>query len=506
MSAAPDVAAPVLSLSGLRKVFPGVVALDAVDFEVRRGEVHALLGANGAGKSTLIKIVAGLYRADAGEIRMAGEIVNIGDTQTARALGVSVIYQDLALVPHLSVAENLFLGHEWVTPLGLVDWRRTHAEARRLLDRAGSDSPTGAKVSSLSIGQRQLVEIAKALGVEAKLLILDEPTASLSQGESEKLFALVKRLAQSGVGIIYVSHRLEEIAPLVDRVTILRDGRSVGTYLAGELDRRKVVALITGHERASAPPAGAAGRVLGEPLLELRRLGRPNEFADVSLTLRRGEILVLTGLVGAGRTELLETIFGARAVGAGEIRLRGDPVSLAGPRDAVGHGIALIPEDRRGQGLALVMSVFQNITLAALGRFLRHGWLDIGAELRHAGRMIRDLAVKTPGPFVAAGLLSGGNQQKIVLAKWLSTAADIFLLDEPTQGVDVGAKEEIYRLIRAIAAAGKGVLVVSSDLEEVLGIADRILAVRQGRIVGEFINRDLQPSLLIDAITHGQAA
>jgi ribose transport system ATP-binding protein len=503
---AADAAAPVLAVRGLRKTFPGVVALDNVDFDLRRGEVHALLGANGAGKSTLIKIVAGLYRADAGEISIDGRRVTLRDTHTARDLGVSVIYQDHALVPGLSVAENLFLGREPLTSLGLIDRRRTLAQARRLLDRVGAGIATDVTVSSLSIGQRQLVEIAKALGIDAKLLILDEPTASLSAGEAERLFALVRRLKQSGVGIVYVSHRLEEIAPLVDRVTVLRDGRSVGTYPVDQLDRRKVVALITGHERAGAQPPDKTEFAIGEPLLELRHLGRDEEFADITLTLRRGEILVLTGLVGAGRTELLETVFGARTARTGEVRVGGRSVRFSSPREAIRGGIALIPEDRRGQGLSAVMPVFQNITLASLGRFVDRCMLSLPRELQHARRMIRDLAIRTPNPFRPAGLLSGGNQQKVVLAKWLSTSADVFLLDEPTQGVDVGTKEEIYRLIRDIAAAGKGVLVVSSDLEEVLQIADRVLAIRRGRIVEEFARGHLEPSRLVDAITHGRAA
>jgi ribose transport system ATP-binding protein len=497
---------PILELRGLRKTFPGVVALDGVDFDVRPGEVHALLGANGAGKSTLIKIVAGLYRADAGEVRIAGRPVELRDTHAARAHGVSVIYQDLALTPNLSVAENLFLGRELMTAYGLIDWRRTETEARRLLDRLGIDIPVTAKISALSTGQRQLVEIAKALGVEAKLLILDEPTASLSRGEAEKLFGLIRRLAQTGVGIIYVSHRLEEIAPLVDRVTVLRDGRSVGTYRADQLDRTKVVALITGRERQPRQTERRRRLPPGEPLLELRRLGRPGEFEDISLTLRRGEILVLTGLVGAGRTELLETIFGARRAAAGEISVAGATVKLSGPGDAIRSGIALLPEDRRGQGLSLVMPVAANMTLAALARFVGSFLLRPRLELQHARRMIGELAIRTSGPFQAASLLSGGNQQKLVLAKWLSTSAQIFLLDEPTQGVDVGAKEEIYRLIRDLSAAGKGVLVVSSDLEEVLEIGDRVLAVRRGRIVEEFRRDALDPVRLVDAITHGQAA
>jgi ribose transport system ATP-binding protein len=502
---ADDESARILEVRGLRKTFPGVVALDNVDFDLRRGEVHALLGANGAGKSTLIKIVAGLYQADAGEIRVDEERVALRDTQTAKDLGICVIYQDVALAPNLSVAENLFLGRELLTPLGLIDWRCTKAQAQRLLDRVRVDIATDAIVSSLSIAQRQLVEIAKALGVDAKLLILDEPTASLSRGEADKLFALVRRLAQSGVGIIYVSHRLDEVAPLVNRVTVLRDGKSVGTYPVNQLDREKVVALITGHERVGAQQRGKREFAIGEPLLELRHLGRNEEFHDISLTLHRGEILVLTGLVGAGRTELMETVFGVRIADTGAIRVGGRPVTLSSPRDAIRSGIALIPEDRRGKGLALVMPVFENITLASLAHFVRGGMLSLRRELQHARRMLKDLAIKTSSPFRPAGSLSGGNQQKLVVAKWLSTSADILLLDEPTQGVDVGAKEEIYRLIRDIAAGGKGVLVVSSDLEEVLEIGHRILAIRQGRIVEEFVNGNLEPSRLIDAITHGRA-
>jgi ribose transport system ATP-binding protein len=503
---AESAAETVLELRKLRKEFPAVIALDGVDFDVRRGEVHALLGANGAGKSTLIKIVAGLYRADAGEIRIAGSLVELRDTQAAQALGVSVIYQDFALAPNLTVAENLFLGRELMTPWGLIDWRRTHREARRLLDRLEIDIPTTAKVSELSTGQRQLVEITKALGVDAKLLVLDEPTASLSRGEAEKLFDLIRRLARSGVGIIYVSHRLEEIAPLVDRVTVLRDGRSVGTYPVGQLDRANVVALITGRAGQSTERSRRPANLTGEPLLELRALGRSGEFEDISLTVHRGEIVVLTGLVGAGRTELLETIFGARRAGAGQIYVGGKAVTFARPRDAIRGGIALIPEDRRGQGLALIMPVVANVTLAALGRFVAGLLLQPRRELHHARRMIAELAIKTSGPFQLAALLSGGNQQKVVLSKWLSTSAEVFLLDEPTQGVDVGAKEEIYRLIRDLAAAGKAVLVASSDLEEVLEIGDRVLAIRRGRVVGAFAGDAIEPARLVDAITHGQAA
>lgn len=496
---------PLLQLKGVRKTFPGVVALDNVDLEVRAGEIHALLGANGAGKSTLIKIVSGLYKADAGDILIDGESIAFQDMRERKELGISVIYQDFALVQDMSVAENLFLGCEICNSFGLIDWKQTRLEAQRFLDRVGVDVLPTDLVRDLSTGQRQLVEIAKALSINAKLLILDEPTAALSQGEANKLFSLVHELCEQGVGMIYVSHRLEEIGSLVDRVTILRDGKSVGTFPVDALDRRKVVSLITG-QHASTKSTLAQRREAGPILLETRNLTRKGEFKNISISVRRGEITVLTGLVGAGRTEFLETIFGVRKLEAGEIYLAGRPISISCPQDAIEAGLALIPEDRRGQGLAVTMPVFSNITLASLSRFIHGFVLSIPHELHHAKTMIDDLNIKVPHSKVLAGNLSGGNQQKVVLAKWLSTSAELILFDEPTQGVDVGAKEEIYRLINNLAMKGKAVLVSSSDLEEVMEIADRIISFRKGKVVGDFVNLDIKPNVVMELIVHGGQA
>jgi ABC-type sugar transport system ATPase subunit len=494
----------VLSIHGLRKIFPGVVALDSVDFDVRAGEIHALLGANGAGKSTLIKVVAGLYAPDGGDLFLSGRKVRFNGASDAMAAGIGVIYQDFALVPHMTVSENIFLGSERLNALGLVDWSATRREARKLLDLVGAPFSADARVAELGTGHRQLVEIAKALRRDSKVLILDEPTASLSQGESDRLLELIRSLAKKGVGIVYVSHRLEEIAGLVSRVTILRDGRSMGTFPASELDRKRIVSLITGQTELRARQRQAV-RTSKPPLIETKGLGRKGEFQDVSISVAPGEVVVLTGLVGAGRTELLQTIFSARRPDQGDIIFRGEKLSNSSVRDTIRNGIALIPEDRRGEGLCVILPVHENIAMAALRRFLGAFGLSRPAEISHARKMIADLNIRPPSPGAISGALSGGNQQKVVLAKWLSTDASLFLFDEPTQGVDVGAKSDIYDIIERLTARDKAVLIASSDLEEVLLIADRVIAMHQGRIVGEFFNDNLNASVVMDAITRGAA-
>jgi ribose transport system ATP-binding protein len=495
----------VLSVRGLRKTFPGVVALDAVDFDVKAGEVHALLGANGAGKSTLIKVVAGLYSPDAGEITLSGRLVNLTRAADAMAAGVSVIYQDFALIPYLSVAENIFLGNEILGPFGLVDWTAAHREARKLLDLVGCACPTETMVWELGTGQRQLVEVARALRREARVLILDEPTASLSQGESARLFDLIRELKRKQVGIVYVSHRLDEIAGLVDRVTVLRDGRSMGTFPVADTDRRKIVSLITGHDAFPTRSRQSAQRD-GTPLLMTKQLSRKGEFEDISIDVCRGEIVVITGLIGSGRTELLQTLFRARRPDDGEIFLDGRKCDSASVRSAIRDGIVLIPEDRRGHGLCMILPMYENIAMAIMRRFFGALGLSRSSEIEHADTMIRALNIGPADATIEAGTLSGGNQQKVVLAKWLSTDANVFLFDEPTQGVDVGAKSEIHDIIRNLAVRGKAVLIASSDLEEVLAVADRVLAMRQGRIVAEFSGAAVRASELVEAITHGSIA
>ncbi len=472
---------PLLELRQLAKSFGGARALRGVDFDLRAGEVHALLGENGAGKSTLIKIVTGAHQPDSGSITLAGQSVAQLTPASARALGIACIYQQPALFPDLTVAENIALRLEPATAVRRLDWSARRARAQALLARIGAALSPDAEVRTLSMPEQQLVEIACAVGAGARIVIMDEPTASLTQQEQHLLFSVVRDLRQSGVGIIYISHRLEEIFALADRVTVLRDGQSVGTHPLAEINEASLIRLMVGREMTQIyPPSESAP---GEIALELRGVGcTASGVRDVSFALRAGEVLGLAGLVGAGRTELARILFGITPASAGEIRLAGAPVALHSPADAIRHGIAYVPEDRRRHGVVLDLPIEQNMTMSIHRRLFPGTWLRFGRERALALDYIRDLAVKCSGPAARGGSLSGGNQQKVSLARWLATQPRVLILDEPTQGVDVGAKGEIHKIVRRLAREGLAVLLISSDLPEVLGMSDRIGVMRGGTL------------------------
>ena len=473
--------APLLQLRRLVKSYGGVRALRGVDFDLHAGEVHALLGENGAGKSTLIKTITGAHEPSSGEIVIAGQTVAGLTPTSARALGIACIYQQPALFPDLTVAENIALRLEQTGAAHRIDWGNRRARAEELLARIGAAISPEAEVRALSMPEQQLVEIACALGSGARIVIMDEPTASLTHKEQHLLFAVVKDLRQSGVGVIYISHRLEEIFNLADRVTVLRDGESVGTHPVGAMNEASLIRLMVGREVAQIyPPSEAAA---GDVVLALRGVGcAAAHVRDVSLEVRAGEILGLAGLVGAGRTELARVLFGLTPADSGEIHLHGRRVALHSPQDAVAHGIAYVPEDRRRHGVVLDLPIAHNMTMAIHRRIFRGAWLRFGAERSLALDFIRDLAVKCAGPEAPGGSLSGGNQQKVSLARWLATKPKLLILDEPTQGVDVGAKSEIHRIVRRLAKDGLAVILISSDLPEVIGMSDRIGVMGNGTL------------------------
>jgi rhamnose transport system ATP-binding protein len=474
--------APLLELRQITKSFGGALALRGVDFDLQAGEVHALLGENGAGKSTLIKIVTGAHQPDSGTLTIAGHHVARLDPAAAHARGIACIYQQPALFPDLSVMENIALRLESGSPLRRVAWRERHTRARALLDRIGAHVDPASEVGALSMPEQQLVEIACALGAGARIVIMDEPTASLTRAEQDLLFAVVRDLRRSGIGVIYISHRLEEIFALADRVTVLRDGANVGTQRVGQLNEAELIRLMVGREVTQLHPPSAAPP--GEITLSLQGLGcAAAGVSDVSLDLRRGEVFALAGLVGAGRTELARILFGLTPADAGTLRLHGKTVVIRSPRDAVERGIAYVPEDRRRHGVILELPIAANTSLAAHRRLFPWAWLRPAEERALAGEFIRRLAVRCTGVDAKVGSLSGGNQQKVALARWLATNPQVLILDEPTQGVDVGAKSEIHRLIRQLAAEGVAVLLISSDLPEVLGMGDRIGVMRGGTLV-----------------------
>lgn len=479
----------MLRIEGIRKTFPGVVALDSVDFDLRRGEVHVLLGENGAGKSTLIKMLSGAYRPDSGRIFAEGREVRIHGAQDAERLGIATIYQEFNLVPDLTVAENIFLGRQ-PRRFGMIDRARMEQDATALLARVGLDVPPRTKVRELGIARLQMVEIAKALSLDARVLIMDEPTAVLTSGEVEKLFGLVRALREDGVGIVFITHHLEEIAALGDRVTVIRDGRSVDQVPAGtpedELVRLMVGRSIEQQYPRERPASADPGtEEAAAPLLSVRGLGRDGVFHDVSFEVRAGEVVGLAGLVGAGRTEVARAVFGADPYDAGTVDVVGRRLPRHDVNAAMGAGIGLVPEDRKGQGLLLDASVEENLGLVTLRSATRAGLVDIKGQQAAAARVAGQLGVRMAGLGQHVRTLSGGNQQKVVIGKWLLADTKILILDEPTRGIDVGAKVEIYQLINELTASGHAVLMISSDLPEVLGMSDRVLVMAQGRIAGE---------------------
>ena len=470
--------APLLQLSGVAKSFGAVRALKGVSFDLHAGEIHALLGANGAGKSTLIKIITGAHQPDDGRIEVAGQSLERLSPGAAHRLGIACIYQQPALFPDLTVAENIGLRLESTGLFRRVNWKARRAKAEELLRRIGSGISTESEVRELSMPEQQLVEIACAIATGARIVIMDEPTASLTQKEQHLLFAVARELRASGVGLIYISHRLEEIFALADRVTVLRDGQSVGTNRIDAINETELIRMMVGREVSQIYPE--AENTAGNVVLEARKLGcTAGGVRDVSFQLRAGEVLGMAGLVGAGRTELARVLFGITPADSGEILLRGENISIHSPQEAIARGIAYVPEDRRRHGVVLEMPLAANVTMASLPNF----WMNFAREKSVADEFIRSLSVKTSGVEAPAGSLSGGNQQKISLARWLATEPKILILDEPTQGVDVGAKSEIHKIIRALAAKGIAVLMISSDLPEVIGMSDRIAVMRQGTIV-----------------------
>ena len=474
----PGLALPFLEIRGLSRRFPGVEALSDVDFDAELGEVHALVGANGAGKSTLMNILAGVLPASRGEIRLGGAPFRPDSPRAAKALGVSIVYQELSLIPQRSVAENVFLGREPASRLGVVDSNRLHAETRRLLERYRLPLAAEAAVEDLAVAQQQLVEIARALSVDARVLILDEPTAVLSLHEQDNLFAIIARLKETGLLVLYVSHRLDEIFTVADRVTVLRDGRKVATLDTHETSQAELVRLMIGHEvrdRLQLPEIADE-----QPLLEVTYR---SDRGSSTFTLRRGEILGLAGFVGAGRSHLARALAGLGAAGEIDLSILGAPRRLRGPADAIAAGLLYVTEDRKREGLFANLSVLANTTAAALPTFARAGFLRARAERERAGAMLQSLRLIAQSLDVPIDELSGGNQQKVVLGRVLMRAPRILICDEPTRGVDVGAKDEIYGILTRLAAAGVGIIVISSEMKELLMLSHRILVMRDRVIV-----------------------
>ncbi len=473
-------------MEGIEKSFPGVHALSDCRFELRAGEVHALVGENGAGKSTLMKVLAGVYAKDAGRILYKGREVDIPNPRAAQHLGISMIHQELNLMPHLTVAQNIFIGREPRRKVAFVlDEDEINRRTRELLDMLRLQIDPRTKVADLTVAKQQMIEIAKALSFNAEVLIMDEPTAALTEAEIDDLFRIIRQLREKGVGVVHISHRLEELRQISDRVTVMRDGRYIDTVRTQDVSIDRIISMMVGrtiYETAPEVPDNADREVV----LEVKNLKRGNVMRDVSFQLRKGEILGFAGLMGAGRTEVARAVFGADPIDSGEVYVRGRRAHIRSPLDAVRHGIGYLSEDRKRYGLTLGMDVENNIALAAFNKFLGAlGWVNRPAIRQTASRLVDTLAIKTPSLQQQVKNLSGGNQQKVVIGKWLTADTDILIFDEPTRGIDVGAKSEIYHLLNELARQGKSIIMISSELPEILRMSHRIIVMCEGRITGE---------------------
>jgi inositol transport system ATP-binding protein len=489
----------ILQMQNISKSFPGVKALDGVELAVRRGTVHALMGENGAGKSTLMKILIGMYTMDEGSITFQGKQVTISNTDVALKMGISMIHQELSPVPHMTVAENIWLGREPLNRFGLIDKKQLVAQTRELLRGLEININPTMLMKDLSIANIQMIEIAKAISYDSSLIIMDEPTSAITTREVEHLFRMIRNLREKGVAIIYITHKMDEVFQISDDITVFRDGRHIATVPSASTTKNDLIAMMVGRELTNIFPKMEAP--IGDVVLSVRNLSRKGKVDNVSFDLRQGEILGLAGLMGAGRTEVIEGIFGIAKIDSGEIFIRGKKVAIKSPEDAIKHGMALLTEDRKETGIMGVLSVRDNITVASLMNFSSRGFLNKRLMNEVCNNERGRLDIKTPTMDQLINLLSGGNQQKVLVSRWLLTTPDILILDEPTRGIDVGAKSEIHRLMSLLAQEGKAILMISSELPEILGMSDRVLVMHESRLVGEFDRKDLTQEKIMHAAT-----
>ena len=491
----------ILEIKGVSKSFVGVKALQNVSFQVRKGDVHALLGENGAGKSTLMKILSGAYNKDCGQIFVNGKEAEIRNTKDSERLGIAIIYQELNLIPDITVAENIFLARQ-PKKHGLLDWKKMTEDAEEILDYMDVAINPRAIVSSLSVAQQQMVEIAKAISLHSQLLIMDEPTSTLTEGETRKLFSVINNLKSKGISMIYISHRMEEIFEICDSYTVLRDGTFVHSGEIKEVDVNQIIEYMVGRSLASVYPEKK--NKVGEVILEADHISNGKEVKDVSFSLRKGEILGFAGLVGAGRTETLKAVFGADSGAKGEIKINGKPVQIRSPRDAIKLGIGFLPEDRKKEGLVVDLPVLDNTVMAKPEKAMEHGMFSAKKAKEICQKYIRELLIKTPSELQKAKFLSGGNQQKVVLAKWLNCEPEIIVLDEPTRGIDVNAKMEIYNIIVKLAEEGKSIIMISSEMPELIGLCDRVIVMHEDCVTGELDRRTLSQQQIMHYATGGK--